>query len=162
MSDATTGSQTHQRSIATFDRYEDAEAFVDRLSDTGFPVDRVAIVGRGVYTIEKVTGRLDGWRAAAYGALSGAILGSLFGLIFGGLFADDGGEFLATWLYWMVFGALWLAIFSVVAYAFMGGRRNFVSQFALRAGQYDVVVDESVADQAERWLSEHIAQRPLL
>ena len=34
-----------RRTIATTDRYEDAEAIVDRLADDEFPVEHVSIVG---------------------------------------------------------------------------------------------------------------------
>jgi hypothetical protein len=149
------GNQSAGTTIASFDSYEGAEAFVDELSDTGFPVDHVSIVGRDVHTIERVTGRLDAWRAALYGALSGAFFGSLLGLLFGALFADDGWEFLAAWLYWLLVGAVFMATFAVVSYAMMGGRRNFSSLRGITASHYDVVVDQSVADQAERWLAEH-------
>jgi hypothetical protein len=149
------GTPSAGTTIASFGSYEGAEAFVDELSDTGFPVDHVSIVGRDVHTIERVTGRLDAWRAAAYGALSGALFGSLLGLIFGGLFADDGWEFLSAWLYWLLIGALFTATIALVSYAMMGGRRNFSSLRGITAGQYDVAVDESVVEQAERWLAEH-------
>ena len=150
------GNQPAGTTIASFDRYEAAEAFVDELSDTGFPVEHVSIVGRDVLTIERVTGRLNAWRAAAYGALSGALFGSLLGLVFGALFADDGGDFLAAWLYWLLVGALFMAIIALVSYAMMGGRRNFQSLRGITASRYDVAVDQSVADQAERWLADHI------
>ena len=44
--------------IATFDNYPDAEPSVDYLSDRGFEVNRVAIVGRDLEYVEQVLGRL--------------------------------------------------------------------------------------------------------
>jgi Heat induced stress protein YflT domain len=44
--------------IASYDRYVDAESAVDTLSDHGFPVERVSIVGSDLRLVEKVTGRL--------------------------------------------------------------------------------------------------------
>ena len=53
-----------RRVIASFTRYEEAQELVDRLSDNGFPVDRVAIVGRDLQYVEQVTGRMTYGRAA--------------------------------------------------------------------------------------------------
>jgi Heat induced stress protein YflT domain len=150
---------TNRRVVASFDRYEDAEAFVDQMADDGLPVERVTILGRDVRIVERITGHLNAVRAALYGALYGAFLGSLLGLLFGLIFADDGGELLATWLYWLIAGALFATIFALVAYAMMGGRRNFTSVGGITASHYDILIDESVADQAERWLAERLTER---
>jgi hypothetical protein len=144
------GSTTHRRSLGTFERYEDAQALVDALSDAGFPVERVSIVGRDLQFVEKVTGRLDAVRAAIGGAVSGATTGGLLGLLFGVIFTHDGVSLLAIFLYWLVVGAIIGVAFALVAYAFMGGRRNFTSEAGFTATRYEVLVDESVADEAER------------
>ena len=44
---------------------------VDRLSDDGFPVEHVRIVGTGLHSVEQVTGRLTKGRAALGGAAAG-------------------------------------------------------------------------------------------
>ena len=49
-----------RRAIASFSSYADAERAVDYLVDKRFPVQRVAIVGRGLKLVEQVTGRF-GW-----------------------------------------------------------------------------------------------------
>src|SRR4029079_16937080 len=54
--------------IATFDNYADAERAVDYLSDRGFGVNRVAIVGRDLEYVEQVLGRLNYGGAAPRGA----------------------------------------------------------------------------------------------
>ena len=41
-----------RRPIAVFDNYADAERAVDRLSDLGFPVERVAIIGHDLQVVE--------------------------------------------------------------------------------------------------------------
>jgi hypothetical protein len=41
-----------RRVVAGFGSYAEAEEAVDRLADAGFPVDRAAIVGRGVVVLE--------------------------------------------------------------------------------------------------------------
>jgi hypothetical protein len=59
----------HRRAIASFDPYEDAQALVDRLADGKFPVEHLAIEGRDLEIVERVTGRLDAGRAAGRGGV---------------------------------------------------------------------------------------------
>jgi hypothetical protein len=143
---------TPRRTIATTDTYEDAQALVDRLADDGFPVEHVTIVGSDVRLVEQVTGHLNAWRAALYGAASGASLGALFGVIFGLIFSPDGVSLLAIFLYWLIVGAVIGAIFNLITYALLGGRRNFTSVAGLRPSRYDVMVDEPFAAEAVRRL----------
>jgi hypothetical protein len=144
---------TPRRTIASFDTYDEAQALVDRLADDGFPVEHLTIVGRDVQLVEQVTGHLNAWKAALYGAASGAALGALFGWLFGIFFAHDGSSLLAIFLYWLVVGAVIGAIFNLVSYALMGGRRNFSSVAGLRPTRYEVMADETVADEALRRLA---------
>ncbi|MFD5011993.1 general stress protein [Streptomyces chartreusis] len=68
-----------RRAIASYTTYQEAQRAVDHLSDHGFPVERVAIIGQNVRLVEQVTGRMGhggaGLQDAASGALSGALLG---------------------------------------------------------------------------------------
>jgi hypothetical protein len=137
--------------IASYPQYRDAQAAVDRLSDARFPVEKTSIVGRDLRLVEEVTGRLTYARAALTGAAAGAWFGLLVGL-FVGLFADDAASWFALILWGIVFGALAGALFSIVAYAATGGRRDFVSVSQLVAGQYDVLVDPDSLDEARRVL----------
>ena len=43
-----------RRTVASYDDYAEAERAVDYLSDHGFPVERVAIVGHGLRYVEQV------------------------------------------------------------------------------------------------------------
>ena len=142
-----------RRTIATTERYADAEAIVDRLADTRFPVEHVAIVGRDLKYVEQVIGHLNAWKAAASGAGSGAMLGLLFGLLFAIWFAHDGTSLLAILIYWTAFGALIGALLSVIGYALSRGRRNFSSVAGMQAQRFDVLVDEPFATDALRRLT---------
>jgi len=142
-----------RRIVASADRYEDAEAIVDRLADDGFPVEHVAIVGRDVRYVEQVTGHLNAWKAALGGAGSGALLGLVFGLLFSIWFAHDGTSVLAMVVYWALFGAVFAAVIALVGYAASGGRRNFVSIPGRQAERSDVLVDDADADDAVRRLA---------
>src|SRR5579871_22074 len=80
--------------VARFDDYDSAQRAVDRLSDDGFPVEELDVVGSDLRLVERVTGRLTKARAAAAGAVSGLWLGLLFGLLIG-LFATGSSFFAA-------------------------------------------------------------------
>jgi hypothetical protein len=111
--------------VGRFDDYESAQRAVDRLSDDGFPVDKLDIVGSGLRLVERVTGRLTSARAAGTGALSGLWAGLLLGILLG-LFTS-GHSFLAVALTGAAFGVLWGAVFGYVAHARTKGQRDFSS-----------------------------------
>ncbi|WP_026204850.1 general stress protein [Actinomycetospora chiangmaiensis] len=146
-------SAASRRSIGSFPDYAAAEQAVDALSDRGFPVHRVAIVGRDLELVEQVTGRLDYPRAALRGAAGGAVTGALLGWLFG-LFSwivPLIGLLLLT-VYGLIFGAVVGAVLGLLVHALQGGRRDFASVTAMRPARYEVMVDEDVADDAVRLL----------
>jgi hypothetical protein len=150
-----------KRMVASFDRYEEAEAAVDRLSDSEFPVERTQIVGRGLQLVEQVTGRMTYARAALSGALSGALVGLLIGWLFA-VFNWADPLVASGWLILdgLWFGALVGATFGLVQHALTGARRGFASVPGMRAARYDVLADEDVADWAARLLgSQESAKR---
>jgi hypothetical protein len=142
-----------RRTVATEPNYREAERAVDWLSDQGFPVERVSIVGTGLRSIEQVSGRVTTARAAAMGAAQGATIGLLFGLLFG-LFFTDAASFFGVVLYGLAAGVVWGALFGAIAQYAQGGRRNFGSVIETRADRYDVQADDSVAGEAERLLAQ--------
>ncbi len=138
-----------RRTIVSFDDYADAQRAVDRLSDEGFPVERVTIVGTGLRYVEQVTGRLTTGRAALIGATQGAALGALFGLVFGLIFTiDPDPAILLLVLYGLVAGAIAGALLGAITHAATGGTRDFASVAGMRADRYEVVVDDDLADRA--------------
>jgi len=56
-----------RRTITSATSYDAAERAVDGLSDQGFPVEHVRIVGTGLRYVEQVSGRLTTGRAAVSG-----------------------------------------------------------------------------------------------
>jgi hypothetical protein len=138
-----------RRTIASFDDYADAQRAVDRLSDEGFPVERVSIVGTGLRYVEQVTGRMTTGRAALMGAAQGAALGALFGLVFGLIFTiDPDPAVLLLVLYGLVAGAIVGALLGAITFAATGGTRDFASVAGMQADRYEVAVDEELADRA--------------
>jgi hypothetical protein len=140
--------RTAHRVVATTELYEDAEAIVDALTRDGFPVEHVAIVGRDLQYVEKVTGPMNAWRAALAGASSGVVMGLLFGLLFGVWFAHNGTSLLGITLYWACFGAVIGALIGVIGYLASRGRHKFASIAGMQARRFDVIVDEKFADVA--------------
>jgi len=141
-----------RHALASYPDYEQAQAVVDHLSDQGFPVETVAIVGADLRLVEQVTGRLTTGRAALAGAASLAWLGLLLGL-FVGLFAESGTALFALSLYGLLSGAAFGAVLGFFAHRATGGRRDFSSTRGLAATRYEILVDPSRADEAERLLA---------
>jgi hypothetical protein len=144
-----------RRTVASFRTYPEAERAVDFLSDRGFPVQRVAIVGRDLHLVEQVTGRMGYGQAALRGALQGAVLGGLFGWIFG-LFnwINPVVASITLALYGLLFGAVLGALLGLLLHGTTGGRRDFASVRGMEASQYEVQVDEEVADDAAQLLAQ--------
>jgi hypothetical protein len=141
-----------RRTIASLHSYGDAERAVDYLSDQGFPVERLAIVGTGLRYVEEISGRVTTWRAALLGAVQGAVLGLLFASLFGLFFTGTGVGLLALLLYGLLTGAVFGALFGLLGHLAQGGRRDFASVASTRAERYEIQADEAVADEAERLL----------
>jgi hypothetical protein len=137
-----------RRTIAVFNDYAGAERAVDHLSDHGFPVERVAIIGTGLRYVEQVTSRMTTGRAALLGAAQGAFLGAIFGLLLSIFFTvDPNPAVLLLVVYGIVTGAIIGAIFGALAHLATGGARDFASLPTMGAERYEVVVDEDVADR---------------
>ena len=142
-------SQTSRRPVAAYDSYAEAQRAVDHLSDRGFPVQKVAIIGHGLRYVEQVTGRYTTGRAALVGALEGALLGAFLGLLMGLIFTYDPNP--AVWLlilYGLAVGALFGAGLGAALHLATGGTRDFSSVPGMQAERYEVVADEDVAERA--------------
>jgi hypothetical protein len=135
--------------VARFDDYEAAQRAVDQLSDDGFPVETLDIVGSDLHLVERVTGRLTKPRAAVAGALSGAWMGLFIGILIG-LFTT--GAWLGIIAAAVGIGALWGAVFGFAAHAATRGQRDFSSVRALSASRYDLIARDGTADRARSML----------
>lgn len=142
---------TRRPVLASYERYEDAQKAVDTLSDNGFPVQNVAIVGVDLRMVEAVLGRWSWGRSALSGMGTGAWFGLLLGL-FVSLFveADSAGSQLI--LMGLLYGAAFGIVFGLISYAFTRGRRDFVSRQSLVAARYDVLCEAEVIARARQIL----------
>lgn len=149
-----------RRTVARYDDYIAAQSAVDYLSDERFPVESVTIVGTGLRYEEQVTGRRGLGRATLEAAVTGAVLGALLGWFFG-LFSLVNplvsGFALALW--GALLGGLLGALLGALGHAATGGRRDFSSFRGYTAAEYEVLVEESRADEAERLLERMPARR---
>lgn len=137
--------------VASSSTYAEAQRLVDRLSDDGFPVEHVQVVGRDLNLVETVTGRLTLGRAAAAGAGSGAWFGALFGLLVG-LFTT-GPTWLGLIIGGVIIGAFWGAAFGFIAHWVTRGTRDFSSFSSLVAERYDVLVADEYAERARQLIA---------
>jgi hypothetical protein len=143
--------------VATFTKYEDAQAAVDRLSDEGFPVENVSIVGHDIRTVENVSGRLTNGRAAGRGLIGGVWFGLLAGILFS--FFVQNVSFIQVILTTLILGALWGALYGFLGHAATRGRRDFSSVKTMEAGRYEVLVRGEFALRASQLLADGVYGR---
>jgi len=101
------------KSVANYTSNGEAQKAVDYLSDQGFPVEQVDIVGSDLRIVEQVTGRLTTGRAAMIGAGTGAWWGLFIGLLVG--LSTTGPEWLGLILGGLLIGAVRGAVFGCFA-----------------------------------------------
>lgn len=126
--------------------YIDGQLAVDRLSDAGFPVEGVKIVGHDMKSVEVVTGRMTTGKAAGLGALSGLWFGLFVGLLLG-IFAIVG--WWSIVLTAVILGAVFGAIAGAAGHAMTRGKRDFSSARGLEASRYEVLVPSQRAAEAQ-------------
>lgn len=147
--------QASETAILEVRDYLEGQRAVDHLSDSGFPVEGVKIVGHDMKSVELVTGRMTVGKAAGMGALSGLWFGLFVGLLFG-IFA------LAGWfsivLTAVILGAIFGAIAGAVGHAMTRGKRDFSSARGLEASRYEVLVPSDRAAEARSILGLPAAQ----
>lgn len=123
--------------IASFPTYEGAQKAVSALISSDVPARDIAIVGSGLRSIERVTGRLGYATAARQGAINGLLLGLFFSAIFVlGNSAVPVSAFVGVLFVGVALGML----MSIAAYAIVRRRRDFASVMQVVADHYDVTV----------------------
>ena len=133
--------------LLTVSTYEEAVGAVDALAEADFAVEHIAIVGRGVRTVEDVKGRYGAVRAIASTTFTGAMIGLFFGLLFdwwGAVTPEVDWGWLA--IYGLAYGAIAGFIVGLLFRA-AGPRRDFSSVRTLDADHYDVTL--TGGDRAE-------------
>jgi hypothetical protein len=143
-----------QQVVASYETHDQAVRAVDHLAQQRFPVERTAVVGRGLTSVESI--RRMSWRDSTMRtvgtwAVAGAMLGWIIGLL------DWASPLRAAFslaLWGLLFGAV-LGLFGglLVRAIAGGGRPDRVTRTqAYRAESYDLLVDAEVADRARSML----------
>ena len=125
--------------LREYNTYEEAQRLVDQLSDAGFPVQHVRIVGHDFHSVEQVTGRLTKGRAALLGRRQWRVVRPV----------DRPAAQPLRGRPWRAGGAarqradrrVLGAAFGFAAHWATGGRRDFSSVTAMVAERYTVQVD---------------------
>ena len=141
----------YPQSLGVYDHYTDAQRAVDFLSDEGFPVQNVLIVGTDLKQVERVTGRLTTPRVAFAGAASGAWLGLLVGLLLG-IFSKNG-AYAATVLTGVALGVLFGSVWALIGYAATRGQRDFSSVKTVIPSRYEVLTEHNLLAQGQELLA---------
>lgn len=132
--------------LGTYETYPEAQRVVDRLAHAEFPVANVAIVGNGLKTVERVTGRQTYGRAALGGAAGGLWLGVFFGVVLV-LLAPDEVSITSLGAAALI-GAGFGMLYGVAGSAVARRRRDFTSTHQVLASDYQVVVEPGLAARA--------------
>lgn len=142
----------YPKSLGVYDGYPEAQQVVDYLSDHGFPVQNVVIVGTELRSVERVTGRLTHRKVAIAGAVSGLWLGLFVGIAFALFSKQNQLDFLITT---PILGAVFGMIWSQIGFraATRGGTRDFSSISQVVATRYEVLVEHNLVEQARQLVS---------
>lgn len=138
--------------IGSYDTYAEAQRAVDFLSDEGFPVQNVSIIGSDLKMVERITGRLTRGRAAGLGAVSGAWFGLFVGVLLS-LFAKNGTNVVVLVLSAIVYGAIFGTVWGFVGHSLQGGKRDFTSRSRTVSSRYDLLCVWAEADRAREVLA---------
>lgn len=123
--------------VANFPTYEGAQKAVSKLVASEVPARDIAIVGSGLRSVERVTGKLGYATAARQGAINGLLLGLFFSAIFVlGNSAVGVSVFVGVLFVGVALGML----LSIGAYAIVRRRRDFASVTQVIADHYEVTV----------------------
>lgn len=135
--------------VAAYPTYEAAQKAVSALIAAEIPARDIAIVGQGLRSIERVTGRLGYATAARSGAVNGLLLGLLFSFIFVlGMPTVQISVFLGVLLVGVAIGML----FSLITYSIVRRRRDFASVMQVTADHYEVHVQATSLGRARQTL----------
>ena len=141
----------HVYRLGEFGPYREAEQVVDRLTDVGFPVERVRIVRTGPRSA-KQAGRLTMGRATLIGAGLGAWLGLVAAVVVAVFLA--GAAWLTLLLGGLLIGAAIGAVFGLITYWATDWRHGFVGHTLRPAQAYAVEVDRARAVEAVQALDQ--------
>lgn len=129
--------QEHGETIAEHATYQGAQKSVTQLIEAEIPAKDIAIVGRGLRSVETVTGRLGYAAAARSGAINGILLGLLFSAIF---VLGTPNAAIQLFIGVMLVGIAVGMLLSIITYTLVRRRRDYTSITQVIADRYEVTV----------------------
>lgn len=128
--------------VASYETYAQARAGIDFLSDAGFDVSAITIVGSDLHLVERVKGRLTIARASLSGASSGGLWGALGGML---MSAGQSAGGTGTWVAGgIIVGALIGMALSALSFIIRGRSRDLVSSQQVVAQRYAVLASADI------------------
>lgn len=129
--------------IAKFDTYEAAVEHVEKLLSGDFPVRQIAIVGRGVRTVERARARIGYPRVALSGALNGAVIGIVWHVFT--TTSNDAASYASSVITFAGIGAM----ANLIRFSLSRTKRSFTAQNSLTADTYEVQIPKDLKAQSE-------------
>ena len=129
--------------IAKFDSYEAAVAHVEKLLNGDFPVRQIAIVGRGVRTVERARARVGYPRVALSGAMNGAVIGIVWHLFTST--TSDAASYASDVITFAGMGAM----ANLIRFSLSRNKRSFTAQSSLVADTYEIQIPKDLKAQSE-------------
>lgn len=123
--------------VASFPTYEGAQKAVSALIAGEVPARDIAIVGQGLRSVERVTGRLGYATAARSGAVNGLLIGLFFSAI---LVLGSPSVPIQAFVGVLFVGVAVGMLLSIITYSFIRRRRDFASVMQVIADHYEVTV----------------------
>lgn len=151
------GSDDLGQTVASFPTYEAAQKAVSSLIAADIPAREIAIVGQGLRSIERVTGRLGYAAAARSGAINGLLLGLLFSAI---LVIGSPSVPIQAFVGVLFVGIAIGMLMSLVTYSFVRRRRDYASVMQVVADHYEVTVTSASVHRARQVLGPQSATPP--
>lgn len=137
------------QTVASFPTYEAAQKAVSTLIAAEVPARDIAIVGQGLRSVERVTGRLGYATAARSGAINGVLLGLLFSAI---LVIGSPTVPIQAFVGVIFVGIAIGMLMSIITYSFVRRRRDFASVMQVVADHYELTIAEGSAQRARQVL----------
>ncbi|MDR7189451.1 xanthosine utilization system XapX-like protein [Microbacterium sp. BE35] len=151
------GSDAVGQTVASFPTYEAAQKAVSSLIAADIPARDIAIVGLGLRSIERITGRLGYASAARSGAVNGLLLGLLFSAI---LVIGSPSVPIQAFVGVLFVGIAIGMLLSIVAYSFVRRRRDYASVMQVVADHYEVTVTDNSVGRARQVLGPQTSVTP--
>ncbi|WP_169582170.1 MULTISPECIES: general stress protein [Microbacterium] len=151
------GAEGVGQTVASFPTYEAAQKAVSTLIAGDVPARDIAIVGQGLRSVERVTGRLGYASAARSGAINGLLLGLLFSAI---LVIGSPSVPIQAFVGVLFVGIAIGMLLSIVTYSFVRRRRDYASVMQVVADHYEVTVTAAGIHRARQILGPQSAPEP--